>query len=438
MSPQVRSLVDRQGLNLAGLIFTRDLGWIFREQPVSDVGVDALVEIVLAGHATGDLLALQVKSGDSFFRERTDEGFVFRGDTYHLEYWLRYPIPVLLILCSPGQNRCWWQSIDYACVRQTGKGWKTVVPLTNELGEKSVASIGAFVKSWQADRHARGLPAEDELSVVFNWLGQCRLVHKLDQFVYPPEASGHFQVPDLLAAFEVEETTIPVLIEVADWSSGGVPSWEPAYIKSLQRYADLLGLPLLIALKYASFWTLFEVRHLRKVGDQLTISPFEAMKETLLSLLAGDFSFSFLPGVGMHLKIRKDKETERGFHGEIEEAYLLNAEGEKHTGEGGILQLFACIEQESIVQEDETHAVQSFVISTEGQAEFAHRALVILLMTFGGAEPLDWHKILVRKQLPLLFASPHQAVSKGLEAGFIKYKINIMPQAWPDFVKRHF
>lgn len=438
MAPQIRSLVDRQGVSLSGLVFTRDLNWIFREQPVSDVGIDALVEVVSEGSATGELLALQIKSGDSFFREKTDEGFVFRGDNCHLEYWLRYPIPVLLILCSPEQGRCWWQSIDYAYVRPTGKGWKTVVPLANELSEKSVEQIGAFVKSWQADRRARGLPAEDELSVVFNWLGQCRLTHKLDQSVYPPEALGKFQVPDLLAAFEVEGATIPVLIEVADWSAGGIPSWEPIYIDSLQRYANLLGLPLLIALKYASFWTLFEARHLRKVDDKLAISPVEALKETLLCLLAGDFSFSFLPGVGMHLKFRKDKETENGFYGEIEEAYLLNAEGEKHTGEGGILQLFTCIEQESIVQEEETHAVQSFVISAEGQAEFAHRALVTLLRTFGDVDPLDWHNILVRKQLPLLFASPHQAVRKGLEAGFIKHRINIRPQTWPEFVKRNF
>lgn len=432
------SLVDRQGIGLSQLKFTRDLGWIFREQSVSDVGIDALVEIVSAGFATGDLLALQVKSGDSLFRERTDEGFVFRGDADHLEYWLRYPIPVLLILCSPDQSRCWWQSIDYGCVKPTGKGWKTVVPLANELGKKSVEPIREFVKSWQADRRERGVPVEDELSVIFNWLGQCRLVHKLDQSLNPLRALDRFRVPDLFAAFEVEGVTIPSLIEVADWPSGGIPSWEPVYIESLQRYADLLGLPLLIALKYVDFWTLFEVRHLQSANNKLTISPVEAMKETLLCLLAGDFSFSFLPGVGMHLKIRKDQETENGFYGGIEEAYLLNSEGEKHTGEGGILQLFACIEQESIVQEDETHAVQSFVISTEGQAEFAHRALVTLLRTFGDVEPLDWHKILVRKQLPLLFASPHEAVRRGLEAGFIKHRINIRPQTWPEFVKRHF
>jgi hypothetical protein len=293
MSPQVPSLADRQGVSLAGLVFTRDLHWIFREQSVSDVGIDALVEVVSAGTATGDLLALQVKSGTSFFRERTAEGFVFRGDVDHLEYWLRYPIPVLLILCSPEQGRCWWQPIDYECVKYTSKGWKTIVPFANELGAKSVDSIRAFVKTWRADRRERGVPAEDELSVVFHWLGRCKLVHKLDQSPYPPRALSDLQAPDLLAAFEVEGATIPVLIEVAELSAGGVPSWEPSYVDALQRYATLLELPLLIALKYLTFWTLFEARHLRVVNDKLTISFSEAMSETLLGLLAGDFFFHF-------------------------------------------------------------------------------------------------------------------------------------------------
>ncbi|HEV3077871.1 MAG TPA: DUF4365 domain-containing protein [Thermoanaerobaculia bacterium] len=434
MNPRVRSLVDREGISLSSLIVSRKLGWIFREQPV-DVGIDALVEIVSTGNATGELLALQVKSGDSYFRERTDEGFVFRGDARHLEYWLRYPVPVILILCSPAEDRCWWQPIDYEGVSSTGKGWKTVVPLTNELSEKSAEPIREFVKAWRAGRRERGVPAEDELAVVFHWLGRCKLVHKLDHVSYPPGASSQLQVPDLLAAFEVGGTAIPVLIEVVEWLSDGVPSWEPAYVDSLQRYADLLKLPLLIALKYLDFWTLFEVRHLRKVGDKLIISFSEAMRETLLGTLAGDFSFSFRPGVGIHLKIRKERETDDGgFDGQVEEAYLLNAEGEKHTGEGGILQLFTCIEQESRVQEDETHVTQSFVIPTSGQAEFAHRALVTLLGAFSDKVPLDWHRVLVRRQLPLLFMSPQQAVQNGLNAGFIQHKITIRPRTGPMFL----
>jgi hypothetical protein len=189
-------------------------------------------------------------------------------------------------------NRCWWQPIDHQSIEYTGKGWKTFVPLTNELGSDSVEPIRAFVRSWQSARGLRGLPAEDELSVIFHWLGRCKLVHKLPQLIYPTGASDQFQVPDLLAAFEVDGTVVPVLVEVTDFWAGGILIWEPAYVDLLQRYAKLLGLPLLIALKYVNLWTLFEVRHLRKMKDKLTISPPEAMGETLLGLLAGDFSFS--------------------------------------------------------------------------------------------------------------------------------------------------
>lgn len=128
--------------------------------------------------------------------------------------------------------------------------------------------------------------------MIFHWLGRCKLVHKLPQLIYPTGASDQFQVPDLLAAFEVDGTVVPVLVEVTDFWAGGILIWEPAYVDLLQRYAKLLGLPLLIALKYVNLWTLFEVRHLRKMKDKLTISPPEAMGETLLGLLAGDFSFS--------------------------------------------------------------------------------------------------------------------------------------------------
>ena len=325
---------------MASLIFTRDLQWIFREQPVSDVGIDAIVEIVSAGSATGNLLALQIKSGDSFFDQPTEDGFLFRGDAQHLGYWLRYPIPVLLILCSPSQSRCWWQLIDSERVTLTGKGWKTVVPLSNELGQTSADSIRALLAAWQTDRRERALPAEDELSVILHWLGQCKLVHKLHRFAYPPGASQQFSIPDLVAAFEVNDTAIPVLIDVADWSSGGLPSWEPGHVDLLQRYADLLKMPLLIALKYLDFWALFEARHLQTMGDKLTISFPEAMKETLLGILAGDFSFSFRPGVGMHLKILKgERTTDEALDGLIEEAYLLNDKGERHTGAGGLFQL---------------------------------------------------------------------------------------------------
>jgi hypothetical protein len=48
---------ERLGVAEVGQIVQRDLGWIFREQPVADVGIDAHIEQVEeSGFPTGKLL----------------------------------------------------------------------------------------------------------------------------------------------------------------------------------------------------------------------------------------------------------------------------------------------------------------------------------------------------------------------------------------------
>ena len=49
------------------------MGWLFREQPVHDYGIDAIVEVVEAEQATGQLLAFQIKAGASAVKEADDE-----------------------------------------------------------------------------------------------------------------------------------------------------------------------------------------------------------------------------------------------------------------------------------------------------------------------------------------------------------------------------
>jgi len=307
---------------------------------------------------------------------------------------------------------------------------RLVFEAAERLGWSDADEVAKFVR-----RLERGLPAEDEFSVVLRWLGQCRLVHKLDQFPYPPGVWSRYRVPDLLAVFEVDGQAVPALIEVKV-NADPVLSWKPAYLAALQRYAELLRLPLLVAWKHGTIWVLFEARHLRKAAKNLNISFGDALKETLLGLLAGDFSFSFRPGVGLHLKIRKVKEhDDRSFEGKVEEAYLLNARGEKHKGGGGILQLFTCIQQDVELQEDETHVVQSFIVPANNSSEPAHRALVTLLEIFRGKEPLVWRHVLLKEQRPWLSVSPQQAARNGLEAGFIQYVLQIEPTTPPSFIR---
>jgi hypothetical protein len=155
-----------------------------------------------------------------------------------------------------------------------------------------------------------GLPAEDEFSVVCAWLGKCELLHKLDQCQVPVGSKKYFQVPDLLAQFSTQTSKSPVLIEVKS-KSDKVLSFKPEYLNGLQNYADLMGMPLLVAWKFNNIWTLFDVRHMKKAsrkgGKNFKINIFDAMKENLLGILAGDVAYTIGAGAGVHFRLRKDE-----------------------------------------------------------------------------------------------------------------------------------
>ena len=70
---------DRLGVSKLEYYFSLH-GWLFREQALHDYGIDAQVEIVIDGKPTGDLIAIQIKSGKSYFSESTDTMFIYRTD----------------------------------------------------------------------------------------------------------------------------------------------------------------------------------------------------------------------------------------------------------------------------------------------------------------------------------------------------------------------
>jgi hypothetical protein len=98
----------------AGVTHTRlaiedALGWLFRDQPTEDYGIDAHAEIVDGEDVRGRLLALQIKGGKSWFSEPGPGGRWFRPDAAHVRYWTNHSLPVVVVLCHPETNRCHWQ-----------------------------------------------------------------------------------------------------------------------------------------------------------------------------------------------------------------------------------------------------------------------------------------------------------------------------------------
>jgi hypothetical protein len=69
-------------------------------------------------------------------------------------------------------------------------------------------------------------------------------------------------------------------------------------------YAELLGLPMLVAWTNRGLWTLFEMRHAQLAEVNYKIDFATAMKENLLSMLGGDFSYRLAPGTRIRMRIR--------------------------------------------------------------------------------------------------------------------------------------
>lgn len=127
--------LSRKAVALVDLAIT-NMGWIFREQPTSDYGIDAQVELVDASrNVTGRLLALQIKGGPHYFREPTNGGFVYRPDKEHLEYWVRHQLEVLIVIVDLEKEKCYWQHVSKERLEKSrgAKGWKLIIPTQQAL-----------------------------------------------------------------------------------------------------------------------------------------------------------------------------------------------------------------------------------------------------------------------------------------------------------------
>jgi hypothetical protein len=145
MKADSKSRTERIGIAGTQLIFDK-LGWIFREQPIEDYGIDAHIEVVESNLATGKLIALQIKSGKSYFKEKTSDGFVFRGDIEHLEYWQKHSLPVLVVLYHADDEIAYWQIVNNITVQKTDKAWKLIIPFNQKIDKPFLEKIQAFSK----------------------------------------------------------------------------------------------------------------------------------------------------------------------------------------------------------------------------------------------------------------------------------------------------
>src|SRR5690606_25874090 len=91
------------------------------------------------------LIALQIKSGPSYFKEEKDDHYVYRGEKKHLDYWLDHSLPVLIILYNPQNGICYWEYVKSEKVKDTGEGWSIKIPKTNNLNQSKDQILSHYV-----------------------------------------------------------------------------------------------------------------------------------------------------------------------------------------------------------------------------------------------------------------------------------------------------
>jgi Domain of unknown function (DUF4365) len=144
----------------AGVLFLQQIinehGSIFR--PVhqeDDVGIDGFIEPVIDEVATGNLVAVQVKSGDSYLSKDGSE-FVIPTDEEHVNYWMNYMVPVILVAHSPSKKLAAWTSVRDYVEQETYHGRVPIknirIPISRQLTNDKINGLAELARQRSDER----------------------------------------------------------------------------------------------------------------------------------------------------------------------------------------------------------------------------------------------------------------------------------------------
>lgn len=131
---------ERLGVIEAERVITKDIQWIYREQPIVDMGVDAFIEEVFKNNPTGRLIAAQVKTGSGNFHISNDNLTLYVSNV-HYNYWRGYVLPVILIAYLPESELLLWQLISEDSLKRTKSRWKIEISKNKLLGAQSKSEL---------------------------------------------------------------------------------------------------------------------------------------------------------------------------------------------------------------------------------------------------------------------------------------------------------
>ncbi|MCD9489399.1 hypothetical protein GLP30_02125 [Photobacterium phosphoreum] len=309
---------------------------------------------------------------------------------------------------------------------------------------------------WTADAEALakkvkrldiGLPLEDEFSVLCGWLGQCKLIHKLDQQQYPIFSKDEFQVPDLFATFNLDGKNVPVLIEVKS-SLKNVLSFTPQYIGKLKAYSNLLNLPILIAWKNKfGIWTLNSLDSFQQAKKNYNLNINDSMCNSLMGHLVGDFAYSLGAGAGVHIQakktklvdvevVKKDTQWHENWETVIDDVYFTSYDGEKFRDLSTLAQqVFYAWDLSEETTVTDSHLTFHNVCQ-ESSILFAQMALtrVLAFRSSFSEQQVRWRSVLGGNKILDSLADFRNGIIENMDKKIVHHIIDPIPKIMPKFL----
>lgn len=135
---------ERLGVIETDRIITKEFGWIFREQPIVDVGLDAFIEQSEEGNPNGKFVAVQIKTGKGNFNI-SEKKITYYVSNIHYNYWLNLEIPIILVAHFPASMETYWQVVNEHTLKKTKKRWRIEIPKNQKLTIKAKNKISQIL-----------------------------------------------------------------------------------------------------------------------------------------------------------------------------------------------------------------------------------------------------------------------------------------------------
>jgi hypothetical protein len=141
--PKAGATYVQERLGIAALqMYAAKRGQIWRESSTGDVGIDGNLEFVTPeGFATGRMVAVQVKSGPSYFKNVTPKGWKFYPEEKHKRYWESFSLPVLLVLHDSDSGKSYWTDARQMLRTPGPVNAYIEIPRCNDLDQTDVFAV---------------------------------------------------------------------------------------------------------------------------------------------------------------------------------------------------------------------------------------------------------------------------------------------------------